>query len=332
VSIAKDVAMLFWLDGYTNTRAKPQENFAREIMELFTVGVGNYTEQDVYAGARVFTGWNLTRPGAAATGTQHYEFVYNAAQHDTGAKTFSFPIYPDGGKTIPARSAAAGLQDGLDLIDGLAANPNTGRYLAGKLYKFFVSDFRSPDAEFVNRIASVYMNSRYDMKAIVREVFLTPQFWDSATYFSRYSWPVEFVVRAIKDVGWVGFSVNDALAPLSNMGQTLYDPPDVSGWDAGQTWFATGAMLARMNFASTLAANQRFNLAARAQPAASSPESFLSYFLDELVTAPMATATTNELLTYLRATGAWTASAAQVQSKAVGLVHLIGGSPEYQLI
>jgi uncharacterized protein (DUF1800 family) len=332
VSIAKDVAMLFWLDGYTNTRAKPQENFAREIMELFTVGVGNYTEQDVYAGARVFTGWNLTRPGAAATGTQHYEFVYNAAQHDTGAKTFSFPIYPDGGKTIPARSAAAGMQDGLDLIDGLAANPNTGRYLAGKLYKFFVSDFRSPDAEFVNRIASVYMNSRYDMKAVVREVFLTPQFWDSATYFSRYSWPVEFVVRAIKDVGWVGFSVNDALAPLSNMGQTLYDPPDVSGWDAGQTWFATGAMLARMNFASTLAANQRFNLAARGQPAASSPESFLSYFLDELVTAPMATATTNELLTYLRATGAWTASAAQVQSKAVGLVHLIAGSPEYQLI
>jgi uncharacterized protein (DUF1800 family) len=332
VSIAKDVAMLFWLDGYTNTRAKPQENFAREIMELFTVGVGNYTEQDVYAGARVFTGWNLTRPGAAATGTQHYEFVYNAAQHDTGSKTFSFPIYPDGGKTIPARSAAAGMQDGLDLIDGLAANPNTGRYLAGKLYKFFVSDFRSPDAEFVNRIASVYVNSRYDMRAVVREVFLTPQFWDSASYFSRYSWPVEFVVRAIKDVGWVGFSVNDALAPLSNMGQTLYDPPDVSGWDAGQTWFATGAMLARMNFASTLAANQRFNLAARAQPAASSPESFLSYFLDELVTAPMATATTDELLTYLRATGAWTASTAQVQSKAVGLVHLIAGSPEYQLI
>jgi uncharacterized protein (DUF1800 family) len=116
------------------------------------------------------------------------------------------------------------------------------------------------------------------------------------------------------------------------MGQTLYDPPDVSGWDAGQTWFATGAMLARMNFASTLAANQRFNLATRAQPAASSPESFLSYFLDELVTAPMGSATTDELLTYLRATGAWTAATAQVQSKAVGLVHLIAGSPEYQLI
>src|SRR5262245_50184149 len=94
VDIAKDTAMLIWLDVYTNTRAKPQENFAREIMELFTVGVGNYTEPDVYAGAKVFSGWNLTRPGSALDGSQHYEFFYNAAQHDTSAKTFSFPIYP----------------------------------------------------------------------------------------------------------------------------------------------------------------------------------------------------------------------------------------------
>src|SRR6476646_3499195 len=87
VNIAKDVAMLVWLDGRTNTRAKPQENFAREIMELFTVGVGNYTEQDVYAGARVFSGWNLQRPGNAADGSQHYEFAYIAGNHETTAKT-----------------------------------------------------------------------------------------------------------------------------------------------------------------------------------------------------------------------------------------------------
>jgi uncharacterized protein (DUF1800 family) len=332
VNVAKDTAMLFWLDGYTNTRAKPQENFAREIMELFTVGVGNYTEPDVYAGAKVFSGWNLTRPGAAADGTQHYQFTYNAAQHDTSAKTFSFPIYSDGGKTIPARAAAAGMQDGLDLIDALAANPNTPRYLAGKLWRFFVSEFRTPDPQFVERLAGVYFSSRYDMKAVVREMLLTPQFWDSASYFARYSWPAEFVVRALKDVGWVGFSVNDALAPLTNMGQTLYDPPDVSGWDAGQTWFATGAMLARMNFASSLAANQKFNLAARSKPAAQTPDSFLSFFLDQLVAAPMSSATTNDLLTYLRATGAWTGSDVQVQAKGAGLVHLIAGSPEYQLI
>src|SRR3954465_8120382 len=88
VAIAKDAAMLVWLDGRTNTKAQPQENFGREIMELFTVGVGHYTEPDGDAAARRFTGWNLTRPGTAADGTQHYEFVYNANQHDVAAKTF----------------------------------------------------------------------------------------------------------------------------------------------------------------------------------------------------------------------------------------------------
>jgi uncharacterized protein (DUF1800 family) len=332
VNIAKDTAMLVWLDGRTNTRAKPQENFGREIMELFTMGVGNYTEEDVYAAARVFTGWNLQRPGATTDGSQHYEFIYNAGQHDTGAKTFSFQIYPDGNKTIPARSAAGGMQDGLDLIDALAANPNTGRYLAKKLFKFFVSEFRPPDPAFVERIASVYQQSRYDMRVVVREVFLTPEFWDAASFFARYAWPVEFVVRALKDVGWLGFSVNDALTPLSNMGQVLYEPPDVSGWDAGTTWFATGAMLARMNFAATLALNQKFNLAGTAKVAARTPESLLAYFRDELVTAPMDSGTSAELLTYLRTNGAWTASDAQLQSKSAGLVHLIAGSPEYQLV
>src|SRR5215472_12804059 len=95
VNIARDTAMLVWLDGRTNTRARPQENFAREIMELFTVGVGNYTEPDVYAGARVFSGWNLQQIGNATDGSRHYEFLYNASQHETTPKTFAFPIYSD---------------------------------------------------------------------------------------------------------------------------------------------------------------------------------------------------------------------------------------------
>src|SRR5579872_2769854 len=98
LNIARDTAMLVWLDGRTNTKSQPQENFAREVMELFTMGVGNYTEPDVYAGARVFSGWNLARPGLVADGSQHYEFVYNAGQHETSAKTFSFAVYPNGSK------------------------------------------------------------------------------------------------------------------------------------------------------------------------------------------------------------------------------------------
>ncbi|HMJ85767.1 MAG TPA: DUF1800 domain-containing protein [Vicinamibacterales bacterium] len=333
-AVAKDAAMIVWLDGRTNFKAQPQENFGREIMELFSVGVGNYTEADVYAAARVFTGWNLSRPGVNGDPTQHYEFVYNANQHDTNAKTFSFAIYPDGGKTIPARAAGSGMQDGIDFINGLAAHPNTARYLAAKLYRFFVSEYGAINVTFVNRIANVYLQSGSDMREVMREVLLSPEFWDQSAYFARYSWPVEYVVRALKDVGWTGYSVNDALTPLSNMGQILFEPPDVAGWDAGQTWFATGAMLARMNFASSLAGNQKFNLANAVKTAGTgkTPEAMLAYFGDQIVTAPQDSSVTTELNNYLHANGAWTGSDAQLQAKASGLVHLMVGSPEYQLV
>src|SRR5262249_44625758 len=157
---------------------------------------------------------------------------------------------------------------------------------ATKLYRFFVSEFGGVDAKFVDRVATTYLQSRGDMKTVVREVLLSPEFWSSDAYFARYAWPVEFVVRTIKDIGWTAFSVGDALTPVSNMGQTLYDPPDVSGWDLGQSWFSTGAMLARMNFASTLAGNQKFRLAAAAKPHAQTSDGLLSWALDSLVTAP----------------------------------------------
>jgi len=332
LNIAKDTAMLVWLDGRNNTRALPQENFGREIMELFTVGVGNYTEPDVYAAARVFTGWNLQQLGNAADGSRHFEFIYNAGQHETSAKTFSFAIYPDGSRTIPARAAADGMQDGIDFINGLAAHPNTARYLAAKLYRFFVNEFGPLNVTFVNRIANVYLQSRYDMRAVMREVLLSPEFWDEGAYFSRFAWPVEFGIRALKDIGWTGFSVNDMLTPLANMGMVLFEPPDVSGWRLGEAWFSTSAMLARLNFAAQLAANQRFNVAAgvRTASAAGSPESLLAYLTTALASSPLSAAVRAELDAYLRATGAWTGTDAQIQSKSAGLVHLIAGSPEYQ--
>ncbi len=113
LAVARDPAMLVWLDGRTNTRQRPQENFGREIMELFTFGIGNFTEEDVYAAARVFTGWNLQAVGDLRS-AGYYDFIYRAAQHDTAEKTFTFPIYRDGNRTIPARSAEEGQQDGVD--------------------------------------------------------------------------------------------------------------------------------------------------------------------------------------------------------------------------
>ena len=163
VDIAKDTAMLVWLDGRTNTRARPQENFGREIMELFTMGVGHYTEADVYAAARVFTGWNLTRPGVAADGAQHYEFVYNAGQHDTGREDLQLSDLPGRRQRRSRRAAAAdGMQDGLDFIDALAAQPEHRRAISPrKLYRFFVSEFG--DVEPVvrrPRSRDVYLQSR----------------------------------------------------------------------------------------------------------------------------------------------------------------------------
>ena len=160
VAIAKDTAMLVWLDGRTNTKARPQENFGREIMELFTIGVGHFTEADVYAAARVFTGWNLQRPGAAADGSQRYEFIYNADSTTRPRRPSAFRSIRTAARRSQPRSAADGLQDGLDFIEALAASPDTARYLATKLYRFFVSEFGDVSESFVNRIANAYLQSR----------------------------------------------------------------------------------------------------------------------------------------------------------------------------
>ena len=107
VEVARDPAMLVWLDNRLNVRGRPQENFARELMELFTTGIGHYTEEDVYAAARVFTGWGLRLAGDRASAiTSYYEYVYAPANHETTAKAFTFPVYTDGSRIIPARAAA----------------------------------------------------------------------------------------------------------------------------------------------------------------------------------------------------------------------------------
>ncbi|MBM3779281.1 MAG: DUF1800 domain-containing protein [Acidimicrobiia bacterium] len=333
LAVARDPAMLVWLDGRLNTRARPQENFAREIMELFTWGVGHYTEADVVAAARVFTGWNLRANGNARDpATGYYEYVFNSGQHDTAAKTFTFPVYPDGNRTIPARSGAAGEQDGVDFINALATHRETARSLARKLWGFFISEFVEPHPTFVEEISDIYQRNDTRMLPVVSYILSAGWFPAQGHYYARYSWPVEFVVRAIKEVGWVGFSVDAARSPLTNMGQTLFEPPDVAGWSLGPAWFGTSAMLARMNFAATLAGNQKFNLGREAAAARSSPESLLAFFLDRLTPTPLHPDQEVELLNYVRAGGAWTGSEAQLNTRGSGLARLILASGEYQFI
>jgi uncharacterized protein (DUF1800 family) len=330
--VARDPAMLYWLDGRLNTRARPQENFAREVMELFTIGVGQFAESDVYAGARVFTGWNLQHIGETRDPNGFAQFVYNAAQHDTNPKTFSFPIYKDGSKTIPARAASGGMQDGLDLIAALARHPETGRRLARKLWSFFVSEIRPADEAFVARIANVYTLADCHMWPVVRAVLSSREFDAPESYFARYSSPVEYVARTLKEVGASNFPLNAALSPLSNMGQQLFEPPDVAGWERGTAWFTTAAMLARMNFASTVTSRQRNDIAAAAAGKGPTPEALVSFYLDRLSPAPFEQNSYSSLLDYLRSGATWTGNANQLRVKAPGLIHLIVGSSEYQLV
>lgn len=332
IEVAKDPAMLYWLDGRTNTRQRPQENFGREIMELFTFGIGNYTELDVYAAARVFTGWNARFQNGGSDTANYYEFQYIAANHDPGEKTFTFPIYANGSRTIPARPPASGMQDGIDFITALATHPKTAERLARRMWTYFISEVREPDPAYVSAAAGIYLTTGTSIRALVQFTLQSPWFQSPVNWHGRYAWPVEFVVRAVKEVGWVGFSLDSARVPLTQMGQTLFEPPDVNGWELGQGWFSTGAMLSRMNFASAIAANQRVNLATAAAGAKDSPAAFADYFFDRLSAAPYSTEARDALVAYLTSGGAWTGSDAQLRTKAAGLVHLVVGSGEYQLV
>jgi uncharacterized protein (DUF1800 family) len=195
--------MVIWLDGQFNTRAKPQENFGREIMELFTVGVGHYTEPDVYAAARVFSGWNIRKSEGYSSSdpNAYHEFVYNADQHEVTAKTFSFPIYSSGDRTIPARSESAGMQDGLDLINALAVHPDTAKRLARKFWGFFISDIDAPDPAFVDATAAVYLQNRTEIKPVVRYILTSPWFTSQSARFARYRGRGSSSARSRKSAG-----------------------------------------------------------------------------------------------------------------------------------
>ena len=203
--VAKGPAMLVWLDGRSNTKTRPQENFARELMELFTIGVGQFTEADVRAAARVFTGWTLQRIGDGDDPCASTSSSSTPASMMLG-KTFSFPIYVDG--IEPSRRARhRRMEDGLDFLAALARHPETARRLARKLWSFFVSEIHPPDEGFVAH-SNVYLSSDTHMAPVVRAVLRSSQFDASSSYFARYSWPVEYVARALKEVGYAWYPLN----------------------------------------------------------------------------------------------------------------------------
>ena len=256
IAIAKDVAMLVWLDGRTNVRGRPQENFARELMELFTMGVGTFAEADVYAGARVFTGWNLARPSNA-----YYTFNYAAGQHDTTPRNSRSRSTPTAARSIPARARRRRHAGRHRSHQRRRAHPATGPRLARKLYAFFISEVDAPDEALIAELSRHLLRQRLRDEAGGRAPAALPQFSDPSNRYARYSWPAEFVARSLKEVGWAGFSVNDALTPMVNMGAAAVRAARRERLGAGAAAGSRAAtMLTRMNFASQLATNQKFNL------------------------------------------------------------------------
>ncbi len=223
IAVAQDPAMLYFLDAGVNVKGAPNENFAREIMELFTMGVGNYTEKDIREAARAFTGWNAT----------DLTFEVDADKHDTDDKTFL-------GRT--------GNFDGVHVIDIILEQPVTAQYLSAKLYRYFVREDLSP--ELNDRIATVLRDGGYDLKPLLRTFFLSRDFYSPASMGTHIKGPVQLVVSTYKKLGLSDIPGNpDFNETTTAMGQTLFWPPTVAGWAQGRSWITPGLLLERGNFA-----------------------------------------------------------------------------------
>jgi uncharacterized protein (DUF1800 family) len=184
----------------------------------------------------------------------------------------------------------------------------------------------------VDNVAAVYLQNGTEIRPVIRYILTSPWFTDPAMHFARYSWPAEFVVRAIREVGWQGFSLDRARSPLANMGQLLFEPPNVGGWPVGSGWFSTGTMLARSNFAATIASAQKAAIAVAVEPVATSPQALLGAMLERVTPAPLDAGPRQALVSYLQAGGSWNGTGDELATRASGLARLLVGSSEYQLV
>ena len=226
-AVSKDPAMVIYLDGATNRKHSPNENFAREVMELFTLGEGHYSEQDIKEAARAFTGWSF----APESG----EFLWRPAMHDAGEK-----------QVLGRR----GNFDGDAVLDILLAQSATADFLAGKLWREFVSPTPVPGEQ--RRIAAALRGAAYEIRPALRVLLLSDSFWAPANRGSLIKSPADFVIGTLRTLN---VDVPDALPlalALRNLGQDLFAPPNVRGWPGGESWINSTTLLARKQFVERL--------------------------------------------------------------------------------
>ncbi|MFQ6029077.1 MAG: DUF1800 family protein, partial [Dehalococcoidia bacterium] len=238
IALAKSPAMIFWLDNCDNHSYAVNENWGRELLELFSMGVGNYTEEDVRECSRAFTGWTITPmiPRGSGTGRFDWGFEYQEGDHDEGEKTFL-------GHT--------GNFNGEDIIDIVCQQPATARFIARHLYNFFVADEPQvpawsvtppQDPEAVDLLTKTFVDSGYEMKPVLRTLFLSDFFKNAR--FAKIKSPAEVAVGTLRFVGGYEFpapGIGNLSKEAGYMGQELLNPPSVEGWHTGAEWVNSGS-------------------------------------------------------------------------------------------
>ena len=222
-AVARDPAMLIYLDGRGSVARQPNENFARELLELFTLGEGHYGEADIKAAARAFTGWSVDRESG--------RFVDHRGQHDDGQKAFL---------------GRSGRFDGDDILMILLAQPRTAEMIVEKLWREFVS--LKPDPAEVTRLATAFRQGGYEIKPLMRAILLSAAFRDPANRGALIKSPVDLIVGTVHVLGLPVPEKTGLVRMLQGLGQVPFDPPNVKGWAGGENWISTYTLLLRQQF------------------------------------------------------------------------------------
>ncbi|HEX7261041.1 MAG TPA: DUF1800 domain-containing protein [Luteolibacter sp.] len=226
-AVLMDPAMMLYLDTQSSKKGMPNENFAREVMELFTLGEGHYTEQDIREAARAFTGYQLNRMNG--------KVFHNKRQWDGGDKTVF-------GKTGPFT--------GKDIIAIVFEKPEAARFMTGKLWEFFV--YEKPSAAALDALTAIFRKADFQIAPLLREIFLSREFYAEASIRSQIKSPIQYIIALLKQLEIArppsGFPINAE----QQLGQVLFMPPNVAGWDWGQAWINTNTLLTRYNLAGFL--------------------------------------------------------------------------------
>lgn len=240
VEVSKSPAMLQYLNNQQNRKGRPNENFARELMELFTLGRGNYSEQDIKESARSFTGWQYDKDGG---------FIFRPNLHDDGTKTFFGKI---------------GNFQGENIIDIILEKPETSQFIARKVYKFFVND--NPNEEHVKELATHFYNSKYDISELMKKMFTSDWFYAPENVGTKIKSPAEFLVGLSREF-YVTYNKPQVLIQLqSSLGQYLFNPPNVAGWPGGQSWIDSSSLMLRMRIPSLVLNDGEIDFSGKADP------------------------------------------------------------------